>query len=115
MADRIPFADQKKPRAVMLSDLAWDSLYEDSILQGRSPNVICEALIKDYLARPLAGAPPTEIPPLPKKQHNLRLVDSLWKALRVRAHQENRPASAIVEQMLHEYYDLQAPPPELPA
>lgn len=115
MVDRIPFADKKKPRAVMLSDLAWETLYEDSILQGRSPNVICEELIREYLARPQESSPTAEVIDLPKKQHNLRLVDSIWKALRFRAYQENRSASAIMEQILREYYDLQSLPPKLPA
>jgi len=115
MMDRIPFADKKKPRAVMLSDMAWESLYEDSILQGRSPNVICEELIREYLTRPLGNSPTVKAINLQKKQHNLRLVDSIWKALRFRAHRENRSASAIVEQLLREYYGLQSLPPKLPA
>ena len=115
MVDRIPFADKKKPRAVMLSNMAWEALYEDSILQGRSPNVICEELIREYLARSLGSSPTAEVIDLQKKQHNLRLVDSIWKALRFRAYQENRSASAIVEQILREYYGLQSPPPKLPA
>ena len=115
MAERIPFADKKKPRALMLSDMAWETLYEDSILQGKSPNVICEGLIKEYLHRPLENARSAEIITRGKRQHNLRLVDSIWKALRLRAHQENRSASAIVEQILREYYGLQLPPLALAA
>lgn len=115
MADRIPFADKKKPRAVMLSDLVWEALYEDSILQGKSPNVICEELIQEYLVRPLADSPGEDFKGIQKRQHNLRLVDSLWKALRLRSHPENRSASAIVEQILREYYGLPLPPARLPA
>jgi hypothetical protein len=115
MANRIPFADKKKPRAVMLSDDTWETLYEDSILKGKSPNVICEALIQEYLVRPLADSPDDKFTGLEKKQHNLRLVDSVWKALRLRAHQESRSASSIIEQLLREYYGIPLPPPQLPA
>ena len=115
MADHIPFADKKKPRALMLSDLAWEMLYEDSILQGKSPNVICTELIQEYLANPLEDSSAIEFKGLEKRQHNLRLVDSLWKELRLRSYQENRSASAIVEQLLRAYYGLPMSPPQLPA
>jgi hypothetical protein len=56
-----------------------------------------------------------EYPGLEKTQHNLRLLDSIWKALRLRALQEGRSASALIEQLLREYYGLPMPPPQLPA
>jgi len=115
MAARIPFADKKKPRAVMLSNQAWEALSEDAILQSKSPNVICDTLIREYLLRPLEGAPVVAYPGLEKTQHNLRLLDSLWKALRLRALQEGRSASALIEQLLREYYGLPLPPPQLSA
>ena len=114
MTERIHFADKKKPRAVMLSDTAWSTLYEDSILTGVTPNVICVRLIKEYLERPLENAPTPEFKDLEKKQHNLRLVDSVWKGLRLRSHKERRSAAAIVEQLLREYYGLPLPLPQLP-
>jgi hypothetical protein len=110
MAARIPFADKKKPRAVLLSAQVWEALSEDAILQGKSPNVICDTLIREYLLRPLEDTPVVAYPELEKKQHNLRLLDSLWKALRLRALQEGRPTSALMEQLLREYYGLQLPP-----
>ena len=115
MAARIPFADKKKPRAVLLSDLTWETLSEDAILQGKSPNVICAELIREYLLRPLEETPVIEYPQLEKKQHNLRLLNSLWKNLRLRTLQEGRSASALTEQLLREYYGLPTPPPQLPA
>jgi hypothetical protein len=114
MAARIPFFDQKKPRAVLLSDQAWEALSEDAILQGKTPNVICDTLIREYLLRPLEAAPVVAFLELEKKQHNLRLLDSLWKDLRLRALQEGRAASALMEQLLREYYGLPMPPPQLP-
>lgn len=113
--DRIPFADKKKPRALLLSAPAWEALSEDAILQGKSPNVICDTLIQEYLLRPLEEAAVVAYPGLQKTQHNLRLLDSRWKALRLRALQEGRSASALIEQLLREYYGLPLPPPELPA
>jgi len=115
MAAQIPFADKKKPRAVMLSDRAWGALSEDAILQSKSPNVICDVLIREYLLRPLEGALVMDYPGLEKTQHNLRLLDSLWKALRLRALQEGRSASALIEQLLREYYGLPTPPSQLSA
>ena len=115
MSTQIPFADKKKPRAVMLSDRVWAALSEDAILQSKSPNVICDTLIREYLLRPLEGAPVVEYPGLQKTQHNLRLLDSLWKDLRLRALQEGRSASALMEQLLREYYGLPTPPSQLPA
>jgi hypothetical protein len=114
MAARIPFADKKKPRAVLLSDQAWGALSEDSILQGKSPNVICDTLIREYLLRPLEQSPAVTHPEFEKKQHNLRLLDSVWKAFRLRALQEGRSASTLMEQLLREYYGLPLPPPQLP-
>ena len=115
MTDRIPFADKKKPRAVLLSDPAWETLFEDSILTGKSPNVICEQLIKEYLERPIEDGPTPDFKALVKKQHNLRLLDSVWQALRIRSHKENRSAAAVVEQLLREYYGIPLPPPQLTA
>ena len=115
MTARIPFEDKKKPRALLLSDQAWEALSEDAILQGISPNVIGDTLIQEYLLRPLEDAPVVEYPGLKKTQHNLRLLDSRWKALRLRALQEGRSASALMEQLLREYYGLPLPPPQLPA
>ena len=114
MNERIPFADKKKPRAVLLSDQAWEALSEDSILQGKSPNVICDTLIREYLLRPMDEARVVKYPEAEKKQHNLRLLDSVWKALRLRALQEGRSASTLMEQLIREYYGLPFPP-QLPA
>ena len=66
--------------------------------------------LREYLDLPLSDTPGIEFKGLEKKQHNLRLVDSLWKALRLRSYQEKRSASAIVEQLLRAYYGLQLPP-----
>jgi hypothetical protein len=115
MAARIPFADKKKTRALLLSDQAWEALSEDAILESKSPNVICDSLIREYLLRPLEDTSVVEYPGLEKTQHNLRLLDSLWKDLRLRALQEGRSASALMEQLLREYYGLPMPPPQLPA
>jgi hypothetical protein len=97
-----------------MSFAAWRELAEDSIVQEISTNVLLERMIQAYVSLPLPDEPlseterrnQAEYAAQDKEQHTLRILDSVWQDLRIRAVQEKRSAAALIEQIVREHYGI---------